>query len=165
MARELKVYGTLLVASPEEQEALGQNSRQRQIRAIVATRTKKEACEKLGLSASEARGFLAETFNPEETDMAMSEPGQVFATQSHVKKYFIKIERRPHVPVKRTKRLSFAEQMKIREKNRAEREARAFTREELEYMVDLFSSANNPLAASIAERARLTLDHLNARSE
>lgn len=159
MARELKVFGTLIMARGDETASLGMAGHHRQIRAIVATTTKKEAIEKLGLNSSGGRDFLTETGNDDEIKLATSKPGQVFAFEPHrSKSVYIEITRKAHVPFKRSKRLTYEEQKALRDQAEAERAKRKFTNEELEYLVDLLTGANNPVGASIAERAALILN-------
>lgn len=165
MARELKVFGMIIASFGGEAQRLGSRQHIRQIRAVVATTTKKEAIEKLGITATDARDHLGETGNEQEIKIAMSKPGQVFASAidaySDDKKY-IEIERNPHVPVKRGKRESYEERAARWARQDAAREARKFTAEELEHLVDMLSGANHPLSASIAEKAKLRLSDLKA---
>jgi hypothetical protein len=157
--RTLKVFGYILATYGDESARLGQASHVRQCRAIVAATTKKEAAEKFGISMHEANGFMSETGNDEEIALAMSKPGQVFAKPINYSKtpVVIEIERKPHVPFKRAPRMSIDDKMKLWDKQKADREARRFTKEELEYMVEMFEGGNNPVAAAIAERAKLIL--------
>lgn len=163
MARPLKVFAYTLSCSSEESKLLGQRSHIRQVKAIVATTTKKEAVEKFGITQSEARGYMSETRNAASIAKATSKPGQVFAyginDYSEDKKY-IEIARRPHVPIPRPKRPSYEEMMATREENRKKREARRLTKEELEYIAEMFGGSNYPVALSIAEKARLMLEDM-----
>jgi hypothetical protein len=164
MARELKVFAMTLATYGDESERLGQARHVRQMQAVVATTTKKEAIEKFGITPSEANGYMHETGNEQDIAKAMSKPGQVFAHA--INSYgndrpYIEITRTPHVPLKRAKRLSYEERKALWDEADRQRELRQFTHEELEYMVDMFAGANNPVAASIAERARLRLGDLN----
>lgn len=160
MARELKVFSYTMSSHGDESERLGQRSHVRQVRAVVATRTKKEAIEKFGIPASVANGYMGETGNEQDIAKAMSKPGQVFAHALDAygdQRTYIEIERKPHEPIKRPKRIPIEERMAQWDRERREQEAREFTDEELEYLVEMFTGANNPLAGSIAEKAKLQL--------
>jgi hypothetical protein len=164
MARELKVFGTTLATFGDEWEKLGQARHVRQCRAIVAAATKKEAASKLGISIHEANGFMTETGNGRELAIALAKPGQVFAfpiNYSGRDETYIEIERTPHEPVKRTKRLSYEERQALWDKADADRKARKFSAEELEHLVEMLTGANHPLSASIVEKARLLLSDFN----
>lgn len=161
MARELKVFRYVMSTYGDESSRLGQRSHIRQMNGLVATTTKREAIEKFGITSSEANGFLGETGNEHDIAKAMSKPGQVFAYalddyRSHDRVY-IEVERKAHVPIKRVKGPSWEERLALIDQQRKEREAREFNREELEYLVEMFTGANNPIAASIAEKAKLVL--------
>lgn len=163
MARELKVFSYTLSCSPDENEALGARKHTRQIKAVVATTTKREAIEKFGVTQSEARDYMGETGHKPSVDIAISKPGQVFAYSiddySDNPKY-IEISRKPHVPVKRPKRKSYEEIRAEREERRAEEAARRLNEEELDYLVDMFGGANSPVAQSIAAKAALMLEDI-----
>lgn len=161
MARTLKVFRYTLASYREEAARLGQPSHIRQMNAIVAVTTKREAIEKFGITSSEANNFLGQTGNHADIAKAMSKPGQVFAyalnDYKEADRKYIEVERAPHVPIKRAKRVPIDVRMAMFDQQRREREAREFTREELEYLVDMFDGANNPVAASIAAKAKLSL--------
>lgn len=161
MARELKVFGTTVMASGDEAQALGLNygNGNRQVRAIVAATTRVDAAKAFGMSVSQANGFMSATGNTVELETALAKPGQVFACRmdDHKKATFIEITRKEYVSYKRPKRQTYEEMVALREKNEAERRARTFTVEELEYMVEMFGQANSPTALAIAEKARLHL--------
>jgi hypothetical protein len=164
MARELKVFGITLMCSREEADALGMEAHARQVRAIVAATTKKEAVAKFGISQHEAAHFMTgPTGNSAEIAQAMTNPGQVFAYNGYGRVVttgapkYIEIERKPHAPMKRTKRPTYEEIMAARAKREAEKAKRKFSAEELEYMAEMFGSANNPLALAIAQKAKLIL--------
>jgi hypothetical protein len=161
MARELKVYGMVIMCQPDESAALKMGAFQRQVRAVVAVTTKKAAAEKFGISMNEANSFMAETGNSSEIALAMGKPGQVFAFAPHSRDYdnYLEIARKAHTPFRRGKRLSYDEQKALRDAAATAREARTFTKEELEYLADMFTDANNPVAASIAAKAKLQVEN------
>lgn len=155
MARKLKIFGTILCTVGNEGALLGQPRHVRQLRAFVAVTTKKEAAEKFGISMHEANGYMGESGNTRETEIALTKPGQVFGTSlnTYDGTAVIEITRTPHVARKRIKKLSYAEQRAVRQAADEEKATREFTSEELQYLVDMFSSANAELAVSIANKA------------
>ena len=162
MTRALKVFGTALMAYGEEVSTLGEPNHHRQVRAIVAAKSMAEAVRLFGLTQS-GRDYISETGNDRELEVALAKPGQVFATAlNRPSGKFIEITRKPHVPSRRPKRPSFEELQARRREREAEEARREFSKEELEYLVDMLGVSNNPVALSIAEKAQLILDDLRA---
>ncbi|MFK5950609.1 MAG: hypothetical protein QM500_17795 [Methylococcales bacterium] len=79
MGKKLKVWGGLSVIDGGIQ-----------VRAIVATHTKKRAIELLNLSANEFNRYWMETGNPIELNTALSSPESVFVASSVTCMNFIK---------------------------------------------------------------------------
>jgi hypothetical protein len=51
---------------------------------VVATRTKKRACELLGISASEFNNYWSEASNPIQVDPALAQPETVLRASDHM---------------------------------------------------------------------------------
>lgn len=145
--RPLRVFGFCLMRSPSDQiidpADNGRHDDCRQLSAVVATTTKKEAMEKFGVSTSEANGYMTETGNEQQIAAAMSEPGTVFARPINAwdSKYY-KIERKPHVVHPRRVRVTYVYIPRPE-----------FTKEELLAIAERFEMANDPVGQSIAEKA------------
>ncbi|MBL4596915.1 MAG: hypothetical protein JKX99_10105 [Robiginitomaculum sp.] len=75
--RELKVWG-----------GLGYTKQGKQIRTIVATRTKKRACELLGISIGHLNNYWSPTGNKIELAIATKRPEVVFSASSSMLKDF-----------------------------------------------------------------------------
>lgn len=79
MARSLKVYGLTTIVNSEIVAALGDRPHIRQVRVVVAARTKTEACRLIGVPLAEMNNYGCETGNALEIETAMAAPGQPFA--------------------------------------------------------------------------------------
>lgn len=126
----------------------------RQLDAVVATSTKKEAMALFGITASEANSYMsvsrADPDANQSAKLALSKPGQVFARPSHCwgdDAAYFEITREPHVVRPRVKRRPLSEIF-------AERDAREFTSEELEMIMERFAMSNDPMGQSIAAKAK-----------
>jgi len=141
VARDLKVYRMVLMTRT------GDNLPGRQISAVVATRTKKEAQERFGITTNEMNDYAATTTNEGDVKAAMSKPGQVFAHRLDDysdDKTYVEIVRQPHVPISRRVRKPLAPYVPKPQ----------FTQDELELIVAYFERANSPEAAAVAEKAK-----------
>jgi hypothetical protein len=72
----LKVYGGLTMLHGK------------QVRTIVATTSQKAAAELVGISLSYLRGYWSETWNRQELEVALAQPGTVFRTDLKGKEFF-----------------------------------------------------------------------------
>lgn len=52
----------------------------KQVRTIVATTSQKKAADLVGVSLSMVRGYWSETWNEQELQVALAQPGTVFRT-------------------------------------------------------------------------------------
>ena len=78
MPRKLKVFGGLTF-----------NNKHKQVRTIVATTTKKRACELLNTTMHEFNNYWCETGNETELKIAIASPETVFTATSTMGKDFI----------------------------------------------------------------------------
>jgi hypothetical protein len=161
MSRELKIFRITLMRStrdPVAEHYAGTRFADcRQIDAVVAAATKKEATELFGISSSEANHYMSSMkANPNDNvsaKIALSKPGQVFAKPTNCwadEATHFEISREPHRVRPRIKSRSIIEIM-------AEREESEFTREELEAILERFAMANDSLGQSIAAKAQTKL--------
>ena len=74
--RELKVWGGLTFLNGK------------QVRTIVATRTKKRAAELLNLSAFEFREYWTDTGNETELKIALAKPETIFIAEDYHSRVF-----------------------------------------------------------------------------
>ena len=148
MPRPLIVYGYTLMASPQEVLKHYPDTKYvSQVRAVVATRTKKEAIAAFGVSTGEARNYISVTGNEHELEIALAKPGQVFARPlNEWNGDYFEIERRSHVPRKRARGVLTHYTPPP-----------SFTREELEAIAERFAMANDSIGQEIAAKALLML--------
>lgn len=69
MARQLKVWGTCVFIGSM------------QVRAVVATETKKKAAEMFKITPAVFRAYACQTFNKVELTVALSKPGALFINE------------------------------------------------------------------------------------
>lgn len=143
--RALTVHAMTIMRNREDPlEAHYPGSTSPQLRAIVATRTKKEAADLFGVALSYFNQYSSPTGNDAEIATATAKPGQVFAAPTqHRSDVYFEITRRPYVSRKRHKLQPFI----------APPAQPNFTREELGLIAERFSMANDPVGQSIAVKA------------
>jgi hypothetical protein len=150
MARELKVWGMTLSARNLDNLPLRPDGRREvQCKAVVATRTKKEAMALFGVTANEMNNYGGETGHEPSLQIAMSQPNQVFACGIDDYDYnFVPITRQPWITRPRFKRAPYVAPIDPPE----------FTDEELEAIMERFSMANDPVGQSIVEKIKMMLN-------
>lgn len=77
----MKVYGTQLVLTNAEREALGLAGHEMFGRAVVAAPNRTAAAAAFGVSSGDFKAFGSETGNPTEIAQAHEEPGVVFISK------------------------------------------------------------------------------------
>lgn len=150
--RTLKVFGIILASYRDDrmqEHYPDMPDHVRQVRAIVATKTKKEAQELFGVTSGEMNNFSGETGNEFELATALAKPGQVFARP--VNKFndtpFVEITRKAHVPMKRRPRPVWTPPVP----------KPAFTKEELETIFARFEMSNDPDSIAVRDKAAAIL--------
>jgi len=141
--RPLTVYGICIhrLISDPILENFPKATNCAQLRAIVATHTKKEAAELLGISVSHLSEYGSVSGNEEQIAIATAKPGQIFAKPiTDYSDKYVEIARTPYMAKRRFLRSDVS--------------AEVFTSEELETIIDHFAESDDPVGQSIASKAR-----------
>jgi hypothetical protein len=155
--RPLVVYAMMLSSAKEDNLPLRPDGRpHRQVRAIVATRTKKEAIALFGCTAGEFREYSSKTSNAIDLEVALAKPGQLFVRRiDDWDGNYLPSSRSPHVPLPRVKGPS----KPLSQRPQRLLPVAKFTRNELEMIRDHFAMANDSDGLGIAEKAQLMLEN------
>ena len=151
---ELKVFG-MCIASYSKDEVFKyytdeQYLRSRQLEAVVATKTKKEAAQLFGVTYNYFSEYAGETGNERQIAAAMSNPGVVMARPLNVygndAPYF-PVYREPHIirPRRKKKPLDLTITKPY------------FTNKDLLMIEQRFAMSNDPEGVEIARKCRIML--------
>jgi hypothetical protein len=146
------VYGMVIARRSEDAvlKHYPDADRHRQLRAVVATKTKKAAAQALGVTIGEFNMYSSCTGNNLEVETALSKPGQVFARPLDERDgAFFEITRPAHVPIPRHK--------PVRAPYVMPESTPEFSAEEIEAIMDRFAMANDPIGQSIVAKAKAML--------